>query len=128
MNIFQILVTSPDVPTINGVKISVQGVAQVKIGSDDQFLRYHRTVRLVPNDIQGSYCLFREAAQNFLGKDVSEIQAIAHHTLEGHQRSIMGKMTVEEILQNKQKFGEEVFEIATVGTDGSFLNRSIELR
>ena len=40
MNIFQILVTSPDVPTINGVKISVQGVAQVKIGSDDQFLRY----------------------------------------------------------------------------------------
>ena len=39
MNIFQILVTSPDVPTINGVKISVQGVAQVKIGSDDQFLR-----------------------------------------------------------------------------------------
>ena len=44
-----------------------------------------------------------------------EIQQIAHHTLEGHQRSIMGKMTVEEILQNKQKFGEEVFEIATVG-------------
>ena len=63
------------------------------------------------------YDIFREAAQNFLGKDVSEIQAIAHHTLEGHQRSIMGKMTVEEILQNKQKFGEEVFEIATVGTD-----------
>ena len=63
------------------------------------------------------YDLFREAAQNFLGKDVSEIQAIAHHTLEGHQRSIMGKMTVEEILQNKQKFGEEVFEIATVGMD-----------
>ena len=29
----------------------------------------------------------------------------------------MGKMTVEEILQNKQKFGEEVFEIATVGMD-----------
>ena len=69
------------------------------------------------------YCPFREAAQNFLGKDVSEIQAIAHHTLEGHQRSIMGKMTVEEILQNKQKFGEEVFEIATVGTDGFCLSK-----
>ena len=69
------------------------------------------------------YGLFREAAQNFLGKDVSEIQAIAHHTLEGHQRSIMGKMTVEEILQNKQKFGEEVFEIATVGTDGFCLSK-----
>ena len=71
------------------------------------------------------YGLFREAAQNFLGKDVSEIQAIAHHTLEGHQRSIMGKMTVEEILQNKQKFGEEVFEIATVGTDDFFIKRNI---
>ena len=51
MNIFQILVTSPDVPTINGVKISVQGVAQVKIGSDDQFLRYYRTVWPAPNNI-----------------------------------------------------------------------------
>ena len=49
---------------------------------------------------------------------MQEIQEIAHHTLEGHQRSIMGKMTVEEILQNKQKFGEEVFEIATVGIEG----------
>ena len=72
---------------------------------------------------RGVHGFFREAAQNFLGKDVSEIQAIAHHTLEGHQRSIMGKMTVEEILQNKQKFGEEVFEIATVGTDGFCLSK-----
>ena len=61
--------------------------------------------------------VFREAAQNFLGKDVEEIQNIVHHTLEGHQRSIIGKMTVEEILQNKQKFGEEVYEIAAIGTD-----------
>ena len=74
------------------------------------------------------YDLFREAAQNFLGKDVSEIQAIAHHTLEGHQRSIMGKMTVEEILQNKQKFGEEVFEIATVGTDDVYRLSVISIR
>ena len=34
----------------------------------------------------------------------------------------MGKMTVEEILQNKQKFGEEVFEIATVGMDDFYFN------
>ena len=73
------------------------------------------------------YDLFREAAQNFLGKDVSEIQAIAHHTLEGHQRSIMGKMTVEEILQNKQKFGEEVFEIATVGTDDVYRTQHLSV-
>jgi flotillin len=35
------------------------------------------------------------ACEQFLGKSESEIQSIALHTLEGHQRAIMGSMTVE---------------------------------
>ncbi len=35
------------------------------------------------------------ACEQFLGKSESEIQNIALHTLEGHQRAIMGSMTVE---------------------------------
>lgn len=35
------------------------------------------------------------ACEQFLGKTESEIQNIALHTLEGHQRAIMGSMTVE---------------------------------
>ena len=35
------------------------------------------------------------AAEQFLGKRESEVQNIALETLEGHQRAIMGSMTVE---------------------------------
>lgn len=35
------------------------------------------------------------ACEQFLGKTKAEIHEIALHTLEGHQRAIMGSMTVE---------------------------------
>ena len=35
------------------------------------------------------------ACQQFMGKDEREVQQIAMETLEGHQRAIMGTMTVE---------------------------------
>jgi len=35
------------------------------------------------------------ACEQFLGKPKQEIHEIALHTLEGHQRAIMGSMTVE---------------------------------
>lgn len=43
------------------------------------------------------------AAQMFLGKTQREIKQVALETLEGHQRAIMGLMTVEEIYQVKSK-------------------------
>jgi flotillin len=38
------------------------------------------------------------ACQQFLGKSEVEIRKIAQETLEGHQRAIMGNMTVEVML------------------------------
>ncbi len=35
------------------------------------------------------------ACQQFMGKSEREIQEVARETLEGHQRAIMGNMTVE---------------------------------
>ncbi len=35
------------------------------------------------------------ACQQFLGKSEREVEEIAMETLEGHQRAIMGQMTVE---------------------------------
>lgn len=35
------------------------------------------------------------ACENFLGKSEEEIRHVALETLEGHQRAIMGTMTVE---------------------------------
>ena len=39
--------------------------------------------------------------------------AVAKETLEGHQRAIMGNMTVEEIYRDRKTFSSKVFEVAT---------------
>lgn len=44
------------------------------------------------------------ACEQFLGKAESEIQMIALETLEGHQRAIMGSMSVEVSFYNKRQF------------------------
>ena len=39
--------------------------------------------------------------------------AVAKETLEGHQRAIMGSMTVEEIYKDRKTFSKRVFEVAS---------------
>jgi len=53
------------------------------------------------------------ACEQFLGKHEREIETIAKETLEGHQRAIMGNMTVEEIYKDRKKFSRAVFEVAS---------------
>lgn len=48
------------------------------------------------------------ACEQFLGKSEQEIQHIALVTLEGHQRAIMGSMTVEEIYKDRKMFSKKV--------------------
>lgn len=87
-------VESPCVYTSQGVPISVTGIAQVKIqGQNEDMLL--------------------TACEQFLGKNETEIQHIALVTLEGHQRAIMGSMTVEEIYKDRKKFSRQVFEVAS---------------
>lgn len=87
-------VESPCVYTSQGVPISVTGIAQVKIqGQNEDMLL--------------------TACEQFLGKSEKEIQHIALVTLEGHQRAIMGSMTVEEIYKDRKKFSKQVFEVAS---------------
>lgn len=46
--------------------------------------------------VQGQYEeMLLAACEQFLGKSESEIQQVALETLEGHQRAIMGSMSVE---------------------------------
>jgi len=89
-----LVVMSPKVYTSQGVPISVTGVAQVKIhGQNTEMLR--------------------AAAEQFGGKSEDEIAQVAKETLEGHQRSIMGTMTVEEIYRDRKKFSDGVFKVAS---------------
>lgn len=94
LNTMTLQVDSPTVYTSQGVPISVTGIAQVKIqGQNEEMLL--------------------AACEQFLGKKEIEIQHIALVTLEGHQRAIMGSMTVEEIYKDRKKFSKQVFEVAS---------------
>merc|ERR1711915_1131220 len=85
----------PRVYTSKGVPISVVGTAQVKInGTSEEMLSY--------------------AAEQFGGKDVNEIQEVCLSTMEGHQRAIMGNMTVEEIYRDRKTFSQNVLEVASL--------------
>jgi len=95
LNTMTLEVHSPRVYTSQGVPISVVGTAQVKInGSSEEMLSY--------------------AAEQFGGKPVNEILQICLETMEGHQRAIMGNMSVEEIYRDRKTFSKKVFEVASV--------------
>ncbi|XP_063791862.1 flotillin-1-like [Pseudophryne corroboree] len=94
LNMMTLNVKSEKVYTRHGVPISVTGIAQVKIqGQNKEMLT--------------------AACQMFLGKTKKEVAHVALETLEGHQRAIMARMTVEEIYKDRQKFSEEVFKVAS---------------
>uniref|UniRef100_A0A671YFW9 Flotillin n=1 Tax=Sparus aurata TaxID=8175 RepID=A0A671YFW9_SPAAU len=94
LNTLTLNVKSDKVYTRHGVPISVTGIAQVKIqGQNKEMLA--------------------TACQMFMGKSEAEIAVIALETLEGHQRAIIAHLTVEEIYQDRKKFSEQVFKVAS---------------
>merc|ERR1739838_338320 len=93
LNTFTLNINSPNVFTEKGVAVTVEGVAQVKISTNDELLA--------------------TACQIFLDKGEDEIENICQETLEGHQRAIMGNMTVEQIYKDRVKFSTAVFEVAS---------------
>ena len=54
--------------------------------------------------IGGSIGEIATAAEQFLGKSKEDREQEAREVLEGHLRSILGSMTVEEIYKNREKF------------------------
>lgn len=94
LNIMTLKIESPRIYTQLGVPITVTGVAQVKIQSSNKEM-------------------LATACEQFLGRSVHQIMDVAKETLEGHQRAIMGNMTVEEIYMDRKKFSKHVFEVAS---------------
>ncbi len=93
LTVFPIDLDVRDVPNIDGVLVCVQAVANVKVRSDEQSLA--------------------AAAERFLGLTPQGIKEIAYKNLEGHLRSIIGRLTVEEIVRDRSKFNQEVLMEAT---------------
>jgi len=86
-------VTTPEVYTEQGVPVMADGTAIIKIG--------------------GSIGEIATAAEQFLGKTKEDRETEAKEVLEGHLRSILGSMTVEEIYKNRDKFSQEVQRVAS---------------
>ena len=84
--------TNAPIITKSGVPIFVEGVAQVKV--------------------EGNSGAIATAAEQFLGKNTSQIAGIAHETLVGHLRAILGTMEVEELIQSFEDFAQKVQEVS----------------
>src|SRR5512136_2982119 len=92
LEIITLEIETPEVYTRPGVPILVDGVAQVKVGGDEQSIR--------------------TAAEQFLGKKAEQIKEIAIQTVEGHLRAIVGTMPIEDIYRNRDQFASHVQEVA----------------
>ena len=94
--------TSSAVPTADYININVDAAVNVKVSSENTRLQL--------------------AAQNFLNKPVDYIGRVAREVLEGNMREIVGKMNLEEMVSDRQKFAELVKEnaepdLAAMGLD-----------
>lgn len=94
--------TSNAVPTADYININVDATVNVKISNNPEKLRF--------------------AAENFLNKNTEYIAGVAREVLEGNVREIVGKMKLEEMVSDRQKFANLVKEnaepdLAAMGLD-----------
>lgn len=94
--------TSNAVPTADYININVDATVNVKISNNAEKLRL--------------------AAENFLNKNTEYIAGVAREVLEGNVREIVGKMKLEEMVSDRQKFANLVKEnaepdLAAMGLD-----------
>lgn len=88
LNVMTIPLRIQSAYTSEGVPVSVDAVANVKIGSDDYSIG--------------------NAIERFLGMQHDQIQNVIFQTMEGHLRSILGTLTVEEINTDRQAFAQRM--------------------
>lgn len=84
--------TSSAVPTADYININVDAVVNVKIDNNTENINL--------------------AAQNFLNRSTEYIASVAEEVLEGSMREIVGKMTLQDMVSNRQKFADYVREDA----------------
>jgi flotillin len=89
----QVEIDEHDIPNKDNVKISARGVATYKIETTQESLH--------------------NAAAAFLGKTEDELARIVRNILQGHLRSIIGKLNISEILRDRDAFNKKVVEEST---------------
>lgn len=88
LDAFQLEISLREIPNIDGVPVTIGAVATCKINSETAALM--------------------TAVERFLGKSDEEIQKIIRENLEGQLRAVVGTMTVEELIKNREKLNTKV--------------------
>jgi flotillin len=92
LEVFTVEVKTPEVMTAQGIPVIVKGTSQVRVRSTDYDIRL--------------------AAEQFLGEGIEGMREVSLQIIEGHVRSTIGTMTVEEIYKNRKGFADKVEEEA----------------
>jgi flotillin len=106
-------IKTPEFFTKFGVPIVVDGIAQIKVRSDDPLA-------------------VATAAEMFLSKSKQEMNEIAHQMMQGHLRAVISTMPFEEIHANPESFAQTVqrltaADLANMGIEVvSFTIREVE--
>ncbi|AEU35096.1 flotillin family protein [Granulicella mallensis] len=79
---------SQDLYTKQGVAVTVEAVAQIKVRSDNESIM--------------------TAAEQFLSKTPAEREGLIRLVMEGHLRGIIGQLTVEQIVKEPEMVGERM--------------------
>jgi len=102
LELMTIAIDSVEAETTKGVRVIVKSIAQVKVRAT----KLDQATGRIGIDQIG----IRHAAQHFLGSSIADIHEAVRRTLEGHQRQILGTLTVEEIYKDRAAFSERVRE------------------
>lgn len=107
LSLISFAVVVKDVPDSNGVLVSVDGIANVKISSDEGKLL--------------------SAIERFLGRPSTEIERVAKENLEANLRGIVGTLTVEQLIGERGEFmtrvkTEAAQDLGALGLDVELFN------
>jgi len=96
--------------TIKGVRVNCGSVAQIKVKAIKVPVARPEDAPGGPttNTAEYDYPSITIAATHFLGHSEDHIRDSIRRTMEGHQRQILGTLTVEEIYKDRAAFSERV--------------------
>jgi len=100
LELMKLTISSTAAETTKGVRVDVNSIAQVKV-------KAIQSGKKAPEWDEDNIML---AAQHFLGDGEKTIIESITRTLEGHQRQILGTLTVEEVFKDRTAFAELVKE------------------
>jgi flotillin len=88
LELMNLEVKTPEVYTVHGVPVAVDGVVQLKIKGDDTSIAI--------------------AAEQFLSKTSGDIMKTALQVTEGHMRAVLGTLSIEDIFTRRNEFAQKV--------------------